>query len=111
MVIIYVSKKLEKEIVKQFPRKEADTVFRMIFSLKENPYEGDVLTVVGGVVLKELKHKKFRFYFVQSSKILKVISREDLIDHIIKFIALSDKSKEQQETIHKIKEDLQRFGF
>ena len=111
MVNIYVSKQLEKDINKRLSKKEADDIFLQFYSLKQNVFKGDTLTNIGGILLKELKYKKFRFYFIQSKDTLKLLSKEELKQHIIKFIAMSDKSKEQQKIINKIKDDLLKKGF
>ena len=108
MVKIYVSKKLEKEITKRLSKKDADNAFIHIYSLKENPYKGDFITAVGNIVIKELKHGKFRFYFLHSNKLLKLITHEELENEIIRFTEMSDKSKEQQRVIERIKKDIRR---
>ncbi|MFT4250010.1 MAG: hypothetical protein ACMXYD_01475 [Candidatus Woesearchaeota archaeon] len=100
MVHIYVSKKLEKEIVKRLSKKEADDLFLQIYSLKENPHKGDILTNVGKLLVKELKYKKFRVYFIQSKDTLKILGEEDFRDEIVKFVALSQKGSEQQRVIN-----------
>ncbi|MFT4261109.1 MAG: hypothetical protein ACMXX9_01610 [Candidatus Woesearchaeota archaeon] len=111
MVKIYVTKNLEKDINKRLSKKEADNVFLQFYSLKENPFKGDLVTVVGKIVVKELKYKKFRFYFFHSNNILKILSLDDLKNEIIKFVAMSDKSKEQQKVINRLKSDIKNFGF
>ena len=111
MVKVFVTKRLEKEILKRLSSKEADTVFLAIASLEANPHKGDVLTNIGNIVVKELKHKSFRFYCVHSTQIMKTLTQEELQDEIIKFIAMSKKGKEQQEVIERIKKDLKKFGF
>lgn len=111
MIKIYVYKQLEKEINKRLSKKEADNVFLHFYSLKQNLFKGDTITNIGSILVKELKYKKFRFYFIQSKDTLKLLSEEDLKQRIIKFIAMSDKSKEQQKIINKIKENLLDKGF
>lgn len=108
---VVITKNLEKEVTKRLSPKEADDCFLFMHSLYENPYKGDLIATIGTVAIKELRHKKFRFYFIQSSKVLKLLSEEDLKNHIIKFIAMSDKSKEQQHIINKLKNYLRSFGF
>ena len=108
MIKVYVSKKLEKEINKRLSKKDADNAFMQIYSLKENPYKGDFITTIGNIVVKELKHGKFRFYFLHSNKLLKLITPEELENEIISFTEMSDKSKEQQKVIEKIKKELRK---
>lgn len=111
MVKVIVTKKLEKEINKRLSKSDADSVFLQIYSLKENPHKGDVISVVGNVIIKEIKYKKFRFYFIHSSGLIKLMSKEDLKNELIKFIAMSDKSPEQQEVINRIKKELKNFNI
>ena len=111
MTKVLVTKNLEKEIIKRLSKKEADNIFLLIASLEENPYKGDILTVIGNIILKEIKHKSFRFYCIHSTKISKVLTQEELKNELIKFVAMSKKGSEQQKTINKIKQDLKNFGF
>jgi len=111
MVKVFVSRNLEKEIVKRLSKKDADAVFLQLFSLEDNPHKGEFLTVVGNVVFKELKHKKFRFYFIHSITVLNILTLEELQDGLIKCISMSAKGKEQQKIINRIKKDLKSFGF
>jgi len=111
MVQIYISQSLLKEINKRLSKGEADVCLKLLYSLKENPYKGDIITVVGNILLKEMRFKNFRFYYIHSAKLLKIGLIEDLQSEIIKCIAMSDKSKEQQEVINKIKDNLKKYGF
>ena len=111
MVKVVVTKKLEKEVVKRLSEKEADDVFLFMASLEENPFRGDVLTVVGSVILKELKHKNFRFYFIHSANLFKLLSKDELKQELLKFVAMSDKGKEQQRVINRVKNEIKSFGF
>jgi hypothetical protein len=111
MVKVIVTKNLEKEINKKFSKSESDKIFLMIYSLKENPFKGDIISSIGHIILKEIKYKKFRFYFIHSAGLLKLINLDDLKNELIKFIDMSDKSKEQQKVINKIKNDLKNFNI
>lgn len=66
---------------------------------------------MGDILIKELKYKKFRVYFIQSKNTLKILSEKEFQTAIIKFIALSLKGKEQQKFIDRIKSDLLKKGF
>ena len=59
--------------------------------------------------LKELKYKSFRFYFIVDGKKLKVFSKEELTDLLIKFVRMSDK-KSQQKVIDEIRKILIKIG-
>lgn len=111
MVKIYVTKRLEKDINKRLSPYGADQLFLQMYSLRDNPHKGDVLTNIGNLLIKELKYKKFRVYFIQSKNTIRVVSADDLRDDIIKFVALSQKGKEQQKTIDRVKNDLLDKGF
>ena len=61
--------------------------------------------VIGSILIKEIKYKKFRFYCVTDSYKIKFLKTEELKDLIIKFVRMSDKNN-QQETIDEIKNQL-----
>ncbi len=111
MAKVFVTQTLEKEVIKRLSQKEADNIFLFMASLEHNPHRGDILSVIGNIIIKELKHKSFRFYCIHSTKITKILTQEELQNELIKFVAMSKKGKEQQRVINKIKTDLQQFGF
>ena len=108
MAIVYVAPLLEKEINKKF-KKESIEIFSLILSLEENPKKGDVIGHIGSIIIKEIKYKNFRFYFITDGYKLKFLKTEELKDLIIKFVRMSDK-KEQQKTIDEIKTVLRNLG-
>tara|TARA_Y100000310_G_C20701809_1_gene830649 strand:+ start:2164 stop:2505 length:342 start_codon:yes stop_codon:yes gene_type:complete len=108
MVKIEIVKSLFEEIEKKFKR-DASKVYGLMDSLKNNPKKGKLLGSVGGIVIKELKFKKFRFYFITDGFKLKYLREEDLVDLLLRFIRMSDK-KEQQKIINEIKHTLQTLG-
>lgn len=67
------------------------------------------MSYVGGIVIKELKYKNFRFYFLVDGLKLKFLSKEGLIDLLLRFVRMSDK-KYQQNTIDEIKNVLRKIG-
>jgi len=99
---------LKNEVLKKF-KGEATTIFRFMKSLEENPHKGKIVGSVAGIVVKELKYKKFRFYFIADGYKLKVLSKEELTDLLLKFVRMSDK-KSQQKTINEIREILIKIG-
>jgi hypothetical protein len=103
-----ISEKLKDEIIKKF-KSESKKIFNLMNSLTENPHKGKALGNVGGIVIKELKHDSFRFYFITDGYKLKVMDKEKLIDLLIRFVRISDK-KHQQQTINEIKKVLLNFG-
>jgi len=108
MAKIEITKSLLNEIKKKF-KKESHNVIDLLETLEENPNKGKPLGRVGGLLIKELKHKSFRFYFIVDGNKLKVLSKEDLTDLLIKFVRMSDK-KSQQSVINEIKNILKKFG-
>lgn len=108
MAIVIISSELEKEINKKF-KKESIKVFDLLYSLEKNPKKGKPIGHIGKIIIKELKYKKFRFYFITSGHVLKVMNITELESLIIKFVKMSDK-KNQQTIIDEIKELLRTLG-
>lgn len=108
MVKVMIAEKLKEEILKKF-KKESKDIFKQMHSLGDNPKKGKLLGNVGGIVIKELKYKNFRFYFITDGYKLKIMDDLRLTDILIRFIRMSDK-KHQQQTINEIKKILIYFG-
>jgi len=108
MAKVIITESLNQEINKIF-KGESVEVFELIYSLKENPKKGKAIGQVGGILIKELKYKSFRFYFIIDGFKLKVLGNEELGDLIIKFVKMSDK-KSQQRVIDEIKKILRTLG-
>jgi len=108
MAKVIITDELEKEIYKKF-KSESVEVLEFLYTLKENPHKGKELAQVNEVIIKEIRYKSFRFYFITDGYKLKAIDISELIDLLIKFVAMSDK-KQQQKTIEEIKKFLRDFG-
>ena len=108
MAKVEIAENLFKEIEKKF-KQEANRIIDLMQTLEENPQKGKLLGSVGGIVIKELKYKNFRFYFISDGFKLKCVSQEELMDLLIRFVRMSDK-KHQQETIDEIKQILKTIG-
>lgn len=108
MAIVIITKNLTEDINKKF-KKESIDIFELMYSLRENPKKGKALGQVGGIVIKELKYKSFRFYFITEGYKVKMLDIEELKDLLIKFVAMSDK-KDQQKVINEIKIILRKLG-
>lgn len=108
MAKVQIVNSLFEEIKKKF-KGEAHKIIDLMESLEENPRKGKLLGNVGGVVIKEIKYKSFRFYFITDGFKLKFTSESDLIDILITFVRMSDK-KYQPETINEIRKILVHFG-
>ncbi|HOW36896.1 MAG TPA: hypothetical protein PLK34_01460 [Candidatus Pacearchaeota archaeon] len=100
---------LFEEIQKKF-KGESHEVLDLIQTLESNPKKGKILGNVGGIVIKELKYKSFRFYFVTDGHKLKLFDEQSLAELLIKFVRMSDK-KHQQQTIEEIKKILLNMGL
>ncbi|MEK6882292.1 MAG: hypothetical protein AABY22_21920, partial [Nanoarchaeota archaeon] len=99
---------LKDEILKKF-KAESKIIFRQMYSLEENPNKGKLLGQIGRIVIKELKYKSFRFYFITDGYKLKIMDESHLTHLLIRFVRMSDK-KAQQKTIDEIKNILRKFG-
>jgi hypothetical protein len=108
MARVIIPKSLEDEINKKFKGESVD-IFELMYSLEENPHKGKPLGNVAGIIIKELKYKNYRFYFITDGYKLKVLSKEQLTDLLIKFVRMSDKDS-QQKTIDEIRNVLIKIG-
>jgi hypothetical protein len=108
MVKIIISESLFGEIEKKFKR-DASKIYDLFETLQENPRKGKILGSVGSMLIKELKFKGFRFYFIVDGFSLKIMSEEELVDLLMKFVRMSDK-KHQKEVIEDIKHILRTIG-
>lgn len=108
MAKVQIIKSLFEQIKKKF-KGEAHKVIDLIESLENNPKKGKPIGNVGNILIKELKYKSFRFYFITDRYKLKVLSAEELSDLLIKFVRMSDK-KSQQKTIDEIKNVLKSLS-
>jgi len=108
MARVEITRFLFKEIKKKF-KGEAHRVIDLMESLESSPRKGKILGSVAGIIIKELKYKSFRFYFITDGFKLKYFDEEKLIDVLIRFVRMSDK-KSQQKVIDEIREVLQKIG-
>ena len=108
MAKVEITKPLFEEIVKRF-KGEAHEIIDLLETLEENPKKGKLVGQVSGIVIKELKYKSFRFYFITDGFKLKLLTIQELSDLLVKFVRMSDK-KSQQKTIDEIKVILRKFG-
>ncbi|MFP4656119.1 MAG: hypothetical protein ACLFNK_00900 [Candidatus Woesearchaeota archaeon] len=107
MIRIIVLNSLRNEILKNL-KQEATKVYSLIDQLKENPNKGKTLGNVGGILIKELRFKSFRFYFVVDGNELALFNKGKLEDLLIKFIEMSKKNN-QQSTIERIRKILEEI--
>jgi len=108
MAKVVIAKKLKNEILKKF-KKEAKKVFKQMYSLKDNPMKGKLLGNIAGIIIKEIKYKNFRFYFITEGNKLKIMDKSILEDLLMRFVRMSDKNS-QQKTINEIRNILIKIG-
>ncbi len=105
---IEIVESLFEEIEKKF-KQDSVKIFDLIESLKDSPGKGKLVGNVGGIVIKELKYKSFRFYFLTDGHKLKFISKDALVEILFRFVRMSDK-KQQKKVIAEIKGVLLNVG-
>jgi hypothetical protein len=108
MAKVKIVPSLLNEIEKRF-KGEAHQIIDLMESLEKNPKKGKPLGNVGDVVIKELRYKSFRFYFITDGYKLRLMNESELVDLLIRFVRMSDK-KSQQKTIDEIKSILKNLG-
>jgi len=108
MAKVRIIKSLFEQIKKRF-KGESYKVIDLIESLENNPKKGKSVGNVGNILIKEIRYKSFRFYFITDGYKLKVLGVGELKDLLIKFVRMSDK-KSQQKTIDEIKSVLRSLG-
>ena len=108
MAKVIIVNSLEEEINNKF-KGESVEIFELIYSLEKNPKKGKPVGHVAGMVIKELKYKNFRFYFVADGYKIKFLDISELQNLLVKFVRMSDK-KTQQKTIEEIKDILRKLG-
>ncbi|MBW2984635.1 hypothetical protein KY361_05945 [Candidatus Woesearchaeota archaeon] len=108
MAKVEIVRSLFEEIKSKF-KEESHKILDLMESLKDNPKKGKLLGTVGGIVIKELKYKNFRFYFLADGFKLKFLGLEELTGLLLRFVRMSDK-KHQQQIIDEIKRILRTIG-
>ena len=108
MAKVKITDSLFEEIEKKF-KGEAHKIIDLMESLEDNPYKGNPVGQVSGIVIKELKYENHRFYFITDGFKIKMLQKEELSNLLIKFVRMSNK-KSQQKTIDEIKVILRKFG-
>ena len=108
MAKVEISESLYEEIRKKFKHQSVE-VLEHLKSLESSPNKGKILGTVGGVAIKELKYEGFRFYFIADGFVLHCYDQKKLIDLLLRFVRMSDKTHQQQ-TINEIKQVLRTIG-
>ncbi|HLD15843.1 MAG TPA: hypothetical protein VJB94_04675 [Candidatus Nanoarchaeia archaeon] len=108
MAKVEIVRSLLDEIKKKF-KGESHNIIDLLETLEDNPHKGKIVGQVAGLLIKELRYKSFRFYFIVEGNKLRVFSREGLIDLFLRVVRMSDK-RSQQRVIDEIKNILMKFG-
>lgn len=108
MIKVEILESLKSEVFKKF-KGESKNIFKLMKSLEKNPQKGKILGSVSRIIIKELKYKGFRFYFITDGHKIKFLEAGDLQDLVMKFVRMSDK-KNQQKIINEIKYVLRNLG-
>ncbi len=108
MAKVEIVDSLAKEIKKKF-KGETHEIISLLRTLEENPKKGKTLGVVAGILIKEIRYKSFRFYFIVEGDKLKLFDEKTLTDLLLRFVRMSDK-KSQQKTIEEIRSVLHNLG-
>ena len=109
MAEIEIVRSLVLDIIKKFNPKEGNEILDLMNSVSKSPRKGKPLGTVAGIVIKELKYRNFRFYFIADGYKMKFLKEDDLVDLLIRFVRMSDK-KHQEGTIKEIKRILISIG-
>jgi len=107
-MVVEFSKQFIKNLKKHASKSEAKTIVKKLS--QTSPSEGDFVVLIANIVIREKRLKTFRFYFIVQDNKKHIITKEELKEFIIKFVALSKKNN-QQEVIDKLKTDLKQYGF
>lgn len=108
MAKVEIIRPLFEQIQAKF-KGESHKILDLLESLEDSPHKGKLLGTVGGIIIKELKYKNFRFYFITDGFKIKCLEEEKLVDLLLRFVRMSDKNH-QQETINEIKHILRTIG-
>jgi len=108
MAKVEIARSLLKEIEKEF-KGEAHKIIDLLETLGDNPKKGKPVGQIAGIVIKELRYKSYRFYFITDGYKLRVFNIEELTDLLVRFVRMSDK-KDQQKVINDIKDVLRKVG-
>ena len=107
-MVVEFSKQFLKSLKKVASKSEARVIVKKLS--QTSPSEGDFVALIANIVIREKRIKTFRFYFIIRDNQKHVITKQELKEFIIKFVALSKKNNQQQ-VIDKLKDDLRQVGF
>lgn len=107
-MVVEFSRRFLKDLKRLASKQEARKIVRRL--AKTTPSDGDFVALVSHIVIREKRHGSFRFYLIISDEKKHIITRDELKEFLIKFVALSKKDNQQQ-VIDKLRDDIRRCGF
>lgn len=107
MAKVEIVRSLKDIVLKKF-KGDAKKIFRLMESVGESPAKGKFIGRVNKIVIKELKYKSSRFYFLVDDYSVKFLGVDELKDLLIRFVRMSDKNS-QQKVIEEIKDFLRKI--
>ena len=110
MARVIITRSFFKEIRKHFGDSEVEKILDLLATLEQNPKKGKYIGTIGGVAIKEIKYKSFRFYYITDRSKIKTLSINNLKDLVIKVVRMSKKNN-QQDVIDEIKRILKNIGM
>jgi mRNA-degrading endonuclease RelE of RelBE toxin-antitoxin system len=105
MVEVRFSHGFEKQLKKSCSKSQAKKIVNTLSETQ--PTDGDYVSQVGAILIKEKKVSSFRFYFIQDATRIEFLSEEEFNQRVLLFLAMSKKNN-QQDVIDKLKEDLKK---
>ena len=108
MAKVVISESLKEEIFRKFKNKSLE-IFSLMKSLESYPNKGKALGNIDGIVIKEIRYQKFRFYFITDGHMLKFGTEDELANLLIRFVRMSGKEN-QQKVIEEIKRVIKALG-
>lgn len=107
-MVVEFTEDFMKQLKKSFDKKHAREILRKLHETR--PTQGDLITKIDTILIKERKLKTHRFYFVQQFRRIQILTKEEIKEHLLQFIALSKKNN-QQKIIDKVKKDIKKGIF
>lgn len=109
MARVIIERSLLREIKKRFSRVESHRIVDRMERLEAYPKSGKPLGTVGGIVIKQIKYRSFRFFFITDGDAIRCLDEAKLVGLLLRFVRMAHK-KHQHETIEEIKSVLRKVG-
>ena len=107
-MVVEFSRQFLKDLKKHYSKQKASNVIKRLAQTTSS--EGDFVALVANIVIREKKEDSFRFYFIVQNNTKHIVTKQELDDMFIKFVALSKKNN-QQHVIDTLRKDLKKDGY